>query len=327
MNKKLDFLWIDDEPKRIRAARSFEMAKNVKVTFEDVRTKDLFMELKRILNETEPDLILIDHKLDKVSGGIVRTGSSAAEIIREKWLECPIVCITAVELKDISLHRQYIYEDILKYSSFSNYYSTLLSIAKSYKKLKSTRAKNINSLLKLIDAPKGEIIRLSHIMPEEIKAHFNDASLLFNISRWIRHNLMVRPGFLYDRLWTATLLGIKETSFKKVEKDFKGAKYKGIFADQSNERWWQAKLREILYSMLKGSELKLPWELGRELPGITKGDYSVCYACKKDLPETVGYLDERSETKKQMHLRCTVTNPNLENLLFFEEIRMMKAAE
>jgi len=327
MKEKLHFLWIDDESERIKAAESFERAKKIKITFEDVKKKDLFNELRRILDDTEPDLILVDHKLDKVSEGIVRTGSSVAEIIREKLPECPIVCITAVELQDIPLHMQSIYEDIIRWSNFSNYYSTLLSIAKSYKKLKSTRANNINSLLKLIDTPKDEIIRLSHIMPEEIKAHFNDDSLLFNISKWIRHNLVIRPGFLYDRLWAATLLGIKETSFKKVQKYFKKAKYNGIFADESNERWWQAKLREILYSISKRSELKLPWELGRELPGITKRDYSVCYACKKDLPETVGYIDELSENKEQMHLRCTITHPNFENSLFFEEIKMMKAAE
>ena len=84
MNKKLDFLWIDDEPKRIRAARSFEMAKNVKVTFEDVRTKDLFMELKRILNETEPDLILIDQILSTFKF----TGSEPVSCTKEAKL-CP----------------------------------------------------------------------------------------------------------------------------------------------------------------------------------------------------------------------------------------------
>ena len=138
---------------------------------------------------------------------------------------------------------------------------------------------------------------------------------------------MAKPGFLYDRLWTATLLGIKEESFPKVESIFSGAKYSGIFADKGNERWWQSKLREILFLKFPESKEIYPWKLGRQLPGIDETDYSKCHASGEDFPETVAFTDEAAKKRVPMRLRYTVPHPGFEKSLFFEEIRMMKGAE
>ena len=73
---------------------------------------------------------------------------------------------------------------------------------------------------------------------------------------------MAKPGFLYDTLWTATLLGLKEESFKKVTHLFKNAKYLGLFADKSNERWWQTQVRQIIYAKNPDDKSALPWLLG-----------------------------------------------------------------
>ena len=326
--KKTTFLWIDDESERIRDARNLARSLNIKVIFEDVRNKELAEILQHILSGPEPDLVLIDHRLDKVlGGGIIQTGSTTAEVIREKWVECPIVCVTAVGLKDIALQKKSIYEQVIEHSELTENYPLLISLAKSFKFLRKKKPKDVNGLLRLIRVPKADRVRLTAILPEELKRNYDDKSVPISISRWVRHTLMSKPGFLYDQLWAATSLGIKEQSFKKVQDAFVEARYKGIFADEGNQRWWQTRIKEILYSKFPADEGQFTWELGLKLDGVTKQDHSACYVCKKVFPEIVGFTDETAQTRKPMHLRCSVSHPGFEKALFFEEIRMMKAAE
>lgn len=326
--KKTTFLWIDDESERNRASKSLERSLNIKVDFVDVKNKDLTKILQQILSGPEPDLILIDHRLDKVlGGGIIQTGSTTAEVIRETWAECPIVCVTAVRLEDIELQKKSIYEQVIEYSELVGNYSFLISLAKSFEYLRRKRPKDINRVLNLLKGPREDRSRLDAIFPEELKKNYDDRSLVISISRWIRHTLMAKPGFLYDRLWAATSLGVKERSFKKVQDVLTKAKYEGIFADEGNRRWWQTRIKEILYSKFPANEGQFTWELASQLDGVTNRDFSVCYVCKKKFPEIVGFTDEAAQTRKPMHLRCSVSHPKFEKSLFFEEMRMMKAAE
>jgi len=85
-------------------------------------------------------------------------------------------------------------------------------------------------------------------------------------------------------------------------------------------------LSSIVHDLV--DEQGLPWHLGRQLSKIKKGDYSICYACKKreDPPETVAAPDEAAapEDWRPMHLRCTVPHPRYGSLLFFDDLRMME---
>lgn len=326
MSRELNFLWIDDDPKRKNAAENLKMRLKVNIEFIDVKDQSLPDKLSNILSSEEPHLILMDHSLGNVKDGRFDKGSTAAEIIRERWPECPIVCITAVALKDIDRHKQSLYEDIFAFENISSYYSRLISIAQSFRELKKKRPLDLDEFIKLLRAPKDDCPRLKSIIPKELKDKdaYEDKSLLLTIYRWVSRILMEKPGFLYDRLWTATLLGIKEESFNKVEHIFAKAKYKGIFSDSGRERWWQSMVMRILYSVLPDVDAVYSWELGRLLPGITDADFSKCHASGEDFPETVAYTDESAKELQPMRLLYTVPHPNFENSLFFEEIRMMK---
>ncbi len=319
-------LWIDDDPIRTKEARNLGIRKKIEVNFIDVKGKILLDELRYILSQQEPDLVLMDHMFLNVKKGEFNRGSTAAEVIREKWPDCPIVCITGIELKYIDLHKQSIYEDVFEWGNISSYDSRLLSIAGSFQTLKENRPKDMAELIAMLNAPEAEYERLKSVLPPALKGKelYKDESLLLTISRWVRKTLIAKPGFLYDRLWAATLLGIKEESFNKVEHLFTEAQYNGLFADKSNERWWQSKLREILYSAIQDSDSTYPWELGRELPGLTKTDFSECHSSHEAYPETVAYIEEGLDERAPMRLRNTVSHPNFEKSLFFEEIRMMK---
>ncbi len=327
MSKNLQFIWIDDDPSREREVQNIEEATSARVIFINVKSQDLGVILSKLLEGEPPDLILMDHKLENVKFPLIETGSSAAEILREKWPTYPIICITAVGPANISSHRRNIYEEVLDSSSISQHYPTLVSIAESFTRLRAQREWSVDQILDLLQVPEVDTPRLTTILPGSLKTNFLDESLPLSISKWVRGILMKRPGFLYDKLWAATLIGLTVDGFDKVSKYFEDAKYKGIFSSTDQERWWQSRLRMTLSSIVEDAELIYPWKQGRELPGLAEGDYSKCHRSNENYPETVAFLDETTTTMAAMRLKYTVHHPMFQNSLFFEEMRMMKGSE
>jgi hypothetical protein len=136
---------------------------------------------------------------------------------------------------------------------------------------------------------------------------------------------MERPGLLYDELWVATYLGLREAGFRKVENWFRGARYSGVFANEDDPRWWASPLAGLLYSQCDPRPGEMPWVTVRRLHGVKKDEFSRCYACGNDYPETVAFLDASTERRAAMHLRCTTLHPHFTRELWFEDIRVMEA--
>ena len=113
-------------------------------------------------------------------------------------------------------------------------------------------------------------------------------------------HIIARPGFLYDELWTATALGIRESALPKIISSFDKATYTGIFAFPNIQRWWASSLAEILYQLHKPEAGEMSWHVGRRLAGITGRDFSRCAVCNEPYPETVGYLDASTEERRPM---------------------------
>ena len=330
MKGKYSFLWIDDDQSRAKDFDTLKKRLNVDGKFKNVTGENVSAVLDKILSEPKfkYDLVLIDHYLNCAAITSIKTGSTAAEYIREQKSDCPIIGVTAAEkVTAIDFHKKSIYEDLFEVSSISDHYNSILSIAKSYRTLVKKRPQSNDDLIKLLKVPNDVIERLTIIIPEDVKRHYKDQSLLINISKWIRHELMSKPGFLYDSLWSATLLGLQEESFNKVKQLFEKAKYKGLFSDESNERWWQSQVRQILYAKIPDDKSAFPWQLGHKLPKINKKDHSVCHVCGKEFPQTVGYTDETCKTRAPMHLECSSIHPNFEITLYYDDIRIMEPAK
>lgn len=324
MNKILKFVWIDDDADREVAAVNLGKYLGVDCLFVNVKPENVDYML--VIDKVNPDLILIDHNLTEIGTGTIKKGSTIAALIREKHPKYAIVCITGQDCSIIDSRQKSSYETILGYDDIKDHYLTMKSIAESYSKMKKNPPKEAKELFDLMKVPKEELIRLETILPHELKENFNDLGNFSNISHWIRDVLIERPGFLYDRLWAATLLGLNESGFKKVEMLFEPARYKGLFTDESKERWWKSELIKILSKRVTSSGL--PWEKGRLIiPGLTNRYFSKDYYSdyKEEYPEVVAYIDEATDERKQMKLKYTVPHPKYDKLLFFEEIRMMKA--
>lgn len=326
MSNRLKFIWLDDYPQRERSAKNMAEKLNVEVEFISLKSKKVESVLKEVLEKEEPDLILMDHSLEKAKVETVNKGSTAAAVLREKWHRCPIVSVTSVEKFDMDSFQRSAYDDIFQFEKGAKNYSKILSIAHGFKTLKGNYPESISDIFDHFGVPESDRDKMVKILPSEIKDNIQDENLLLEIYRWFHSVLLKRPGFLYDRTWVCTLLGLSSAGFKQVQKKFQKAKYQGIYCDNSNERWWKSKVLSILGKEVE--EVGLPWVIGRSLVENKKRYYSRCYVHEEEYPETVAAVDETNETEwHPMKLKHTEPHPLFEDMLFFEELRIMKPAE
>lgn len=317
-------LWIDDDADRKNASETLQEILGVRVDFCEVNRKKIMDIIEGFTKGLEPALILMDHWLNDIEGPSER-GSSIAEILREKWNDCPIVAITGMA-DELDEHEKYLYEEVIPIEDLSTSHSLLMAIVAGFRELRANRPNSIDDIVDKLNAPSDDREMLISIIPKQIRSNFKDKSLLINIYKWIRHELYERPGLLYDNLWASTLIGIKIESFNKVKATFKTAEYNGLFSDAADERWWKSIIKDILFEALPDEKAALPWFLGFKLPGLSEADKSSCYrddCTETDPPDTVAYTDGTLSTRKPMHRKCTVKHPLFESLLYFEEIRMM----
>lgn len=319
------FVWIDDNPERRELSDALAEGLGVDCDFVDVVGKDLSGELVSIKGDSPPDLIILDHVLDKTAAEsrVLGTGSSVAAVLREWWPSCPIVGITAARKRpDIDMQKERAYEELFSADQFRRTYSCVAALASGFAGL-GKPVSNAAGLCDLFAPPQDDSERLLSALPDDVKSGLADRSLASRLYSWSRDFLFGRPGFLHDRLWAATLVGLKESSFGKVTDIFKSAEYSGIFACSYRERWWSTSVRQAIYRACDTGPGEMPWELGCRLEGIGKRDLSKCYACGGDFPETVAYVDEASDERHPMHIGCTEPHPNYQDILLFDQIRML----
>ncbi len=288
------------------------------------------VEIDKVLLELvagpEPDLIIMDHRLDMAYSNTYRTGSTAAIFIHEYWASCPIISLTGVELEEIDIRHRSLYEGMYPITRISDYYSSIMSIAEGFSTLKRKIPKDIDTLISLFIPSEEDANKIKKVLPKELKQNFEDKSLLLEIFRWYRSIIYKRPGFLYSEIWAATLLGLNIEGFRKVKGSFDSTKYSGIFVDEFNPRWWKSGLLQKLCEIVE--KTGTPWVIGQELVKRDSKLLSKCFASGEEHPETVAAEDTTIGAKwYPMKLKYTEPNPNYEDMLFFEELRLMKPAK
>lgn len=320
MSTSKKIVWIDDNPGRKRTADDID------AKFINVQKMDLAQKVEELLSGSPPPLVILDHVLDKATtkNPLIRKGSTIAEAIKEKWPFCPVVGITNVDnLQDIDLRTKGTYDALFPFQDFGKCIDRIVAIKKGFALVTRTKTKTARKLVQLLKPPKEEADRLVAALPDDLKEAFRDPSVASRLYHWI-DRLMDRPGFLYDGLWAATLLGLTELGFQKVAGRFEKGKYYGVFVRDNDTRWWAYRLSDLLYKKCKPESGEMSWHVGRRLRGIKKEHYSRCYACGKEFPDTVAYLDKVSDQQRAMHLKCTVLHPRYQRELYFEDIRMMQ---
>jgi CheY-like chemotaxis protein len=325
MSAKPKILWIDDNKRQINAAKNLASELGLGFIFRDLKGQKFLGNVKQFLSDAQGcSLIVLDHRLDNIADKKLISGPSVAEIIRQKVKGIPIISVTAIDLNDVDERTKTVYDQIVEANRIGDHYQRIKSLIKGYQKLKSRVPRNAQQLLKYLKAPELDTERLIAVIPEEIKMGKMSTESIKKISDWVRGVLIVKPGFLINSLWAATFCGVRFESFRKIESNFKNSLYKGVFSNDTDTRWWKSLLISRIFSLNKKTQSIYPWEVGRSLRGINKRDFSVCAVCGEEYPEVVGYTDEKAETPIQLHLRCSVSHPQFEKSLFFEEIRIVK---
>ncbi len=326
----MKYLWLDDEsPNGPKQKASDELKRikgiNKRSVFLNVKGKNIWELLNAVVfpHIHEYDLILIDH----VFGGTTDanlTGSTVAESIRDRQKNCPIIAVTNVPGK-IDIHKHGAYDDVIKFADdMSQRVDYLKSVSDGFRLLNKKPPSNVDDLMKLLKAPRDDHERLIKIIPHELKSSMADPGFVSSFYKWIKFKFLERPGFVLNRIWTSTVLGVKESRFDIVEGLFEKARYKGIFSKVSDQRWWQSQIKKVLFDTLSDEPEMLPWELGHKLPGLSAADVPICPVCKEKFPEIVAFTDETAKTARPMHIKCTELHRDYESSLYFEDIRLMR---
>lgn len=290
--KKMKFVWIDDKRKKVESFREV-----IESGVDSMKASISLIEVKRDVLEVlatwagenkanPPDLIIIDHIYD-LSLPFGLKGSSVAHLLRSEIPSVPMVCVTAMFDRAQSFDQEDIseYTALFLYQQLERHIEDLYAIARDFGKLDPANSRKPaggarEHFVSSLKAPRRDHVDLLRVMPEEFRDE-KHATTEHRVARWIFNVLRRRPGFLYDRMHAATLLGLTETGFQKVEHLFEKAKYKGVFATGHDPRWWVSSLRDTLFSLLGDEAPDLPQYAGRTLPGVVADDFSVCYISKK----------------------------------------------
>ena len=328
MSKGFNFLWIDDDKSREITAENLEKSTGAKVYFYNFDKKDLSVHIGPLLHKHSPDLVIVDHKLDKTTGALrddlKSTGATAAEVIKDSNPHIPVICVTKVDRdKDITFAQRSAYDAIFNAAHLTHQNSIFVAIAKGFRNINQNPPKNERELLKRLGCPEVDHTRLMQVFPKDVKTGFGKKGYASVLWQWISDVFFERPGFLYDSMWAATLVGAKESSFLKAQEGMKPARYKGIFDNEVQPRWWASRMLEILYKKSPDSEEDDSRLLGRAYLEIPKQGHSKCEISGKDLPDTVAFTDITNTKRRQVCLEFTKEHLGFQKLLFFEEIRVI----
>jgi hypothetical protein len=332
--KRLLMWWIDDETDRLNPSAQKAISRPPQIELRN-RTADL--QLKKVKAEKDilsviseiadiragkgalPDLIIIDQRLDLESKkDVVQRGSSVAVALRTQAPSVPLVGVTGADIDEIfSLLQKEQFIDVFARSEIHRFdrIPDLYGIAdgfavlwKNFKKLSST-AIDKNLVRRLLRMPAEDADLLYDCIPGRFKRPW-DEEMAHSFSRWVLHTLMARPGFLYDDLEIATLLGLNVTGFERIAAQFSGCAYRGVFNCVSRRRWWVSLVRAEARRLVSESFSKPLWEAGRELLGRqNRSQFSRCYGPNSSpcIPDVVAYLDERCDPRKRVQAKASDT--------------------
>lgn len=240
-------LWIDDDPDREKRAIQLKEATRLKVEFISVEGKNLEKELPAIRAKAQPGLVVIDHILNHTtSQHWAQFGSTLVGFFRETWPGCPIFGITAAgNLGGIDFER-YAYDELVDYDTLSAYVQYVPNVIEGFRKC--SKITDINEWIRLLKPPKGEPERIEGCIPRDAKTQVDKNGFPNRIYRWFRGHFYAMPGFLYDKEWVATFVGVKKERIDKYLPHFGAAQYSARFNHPGDPRWWKARLYQVLYA-------------------------------------------------------------------------------
>jgi hypothetical protein len=222
---------------------------------------------------TKPDILMIDYELTRPERGRTPTqyqGATLASRIRESFPNHPIVLFTRRGLLTRPEYQQVkdvmqVFDDVLYKGDIEknpgSSRSLLASLATGFRLLREDKTKSWDSLIQFLKAPPQAEDALRKAGPP-LHSGVRTSPAPWRVqeaARWIRKVVLAYPGILYDKLYSATALGIDVESFDapKVRKLFAPAQYRGLF-EPPEDRWWRVRVYEVAQRVIAAAKLSGP---------------------------------------------------------------------
>ena len=326
MNKPYIFFWLDDQRNKVEDMRGVvetgipERDLSATVHFREMTIDAIkgIEDLAGDIRTANADMIIVDHIFNQ-TGPLNTKGSSIAHLLRTAFPHIPIVCVSAAwaasapktsfDHEDLSE-----YTNIFPYLQLADELDLLFAIAKDFKRCADFVSSDVHGKFSsfLLDAPAMEVESLEKIIPQE----FNSTDLKttpHRVARWILRSFIAHPGYLYNDLRVATLLGLNLDGFNKIRDKFDASLYRGVFATETQPRWWVAGVHELLAQLAPRDAPNATQLAGRMIDGVTEADYSKCWVSESVLPppDSVAYPDNNSREEvavQSIHTRLYPAN-------------------
>lgn len=337
MTEEMRIVWVDDDVTHKKDATFIEEK------CEKLRV-DFFHPKEFNVKNNPADLFLIDDRLyqlaNKDNEHSNKQGLTLAAEIRVNFPEIPIYIFTndyfskgifgsLSQATEGLADEKIFYKDIQRQGPQILYNDTL-----DYKRVREIERLNYKQLVGLLNPPEDSMDDLLNGFPEILKGGLRltedtekaaGNSLFY--AKWIKKALLAFPGYVYDSLFAATSVGLKEELFEKTP-DFDNARYTGVFAHSRKPLWWKRKLNQILMNeaqkSLKLADITNLFSIAEKIYKLRDVEQLRCAVCNDKFPETVAYNKEDENERQPVHFSCSCVDYRKENKLFYDEIRFFE---
>jgi hypothetical protein len=314
--KELNIYWLDDDSSRFDAFKT--LIEDSAADFSlDVKVHPILVDqsLIQTIDQWEqspptpsPDLFMLDHVLLPQLPHKL-TGNTLAHLLRITFNNIPLVSVTAMFTPGHNHSGQDVHEytAIIEYNNLSENIESLFSIARDYRQLS---AATWEYLMGKLGTPESEQKVLKLAIPQDL-VHELTPTKHNQLARWIRSELLEKPGYLFNELHAATFLGLSVAGFSKIKYKFDSALYQGPFATIKRPLWWQTKLREQLYNLVGSDSSDFTQTAGRMLSSFEEADLCKCYV--SNTSEAVDFVIAQTYPTKSWHTvreQYTIPNPD-----------------
>lgn len=332
--------WIDDVLEHREDVKNL-MFKNKKLKVLFYHPNEFIEKINVRLDDYQPDMFLVDYFLNRISDENKKKydfkGLTLAGTIRENYPMHPIYAMTNETLFKMdgpftseAYASKNTFDKIFNYNEIQKYGDNILyNDAIYYKLLRQTPQKNVKSLFNLLNTPDNIRETLRTVLPTDLRCGLNNNKQgnCMAFARWVRYELLIKPGFLYDIDFTANYLGTTIESFEKISTKLSKAKYRGIFSKTTEPLWWVSELDRIIFSYKKAKEIKEVdvWRVAPLIFDIPSKNLSKCGICGEPYPEAIGVNINNNDDWRPVHYKCSEPDPNVKQKLYYDEIRAFKS--
>lgn len=341
-------LFIDDEANKDGSSRKQlidSLQKDPRFEVDAYHPEDFLDQLKENKNafSKKLTLIIVDYRLrshGNANGTLCSSnGYSITSLCREKFPETPVYLISQILENDISNSDHYDKMISQAFLTKEEGRLRLYSDCSSYNSLLEPNP-SLENLFKLPEEDKDSFLEA---LPFEfknfsIKQNTHESHKVLDreypnirFAKWVNQTLLTRSGPLISQEELYMTFGLKSSEqclnqLDKYKEQIERCKYKGIFSNEQQPRWWAQSIFNLASSEVHVENQVMPW---KEIP--TNLDYpeeciSTCVVCGDKLPECIAY-DSHDDIQlvdgRPAHWRCTSPSSNYEDITGFNPILIL----